>query len=149
MNHIEREEIKTAIKEAVAEQLPEALVEQLEPMVQHSQKVVLRKEHRIWFLGYVLLAAACAILFIQQHIDRNHAIHSNIEARYADCKRGNDLRRALRLIVLQSRDTAPLIRKTFPNLPPEFFQRQKALEDFELKSFADHNCVRSANAANP
>lgn len=105
----------------------------------------------------VALAGAVGYLVIRaqdQDVDlaafAHAAVQQNVQARYDDCQRGEQLRAALRAQVLASRRTNPILYKLVPSLDtPQVHRLVRAERRRQLQAYRSIDCRTYALAAVP
>lgn len=112
-----------------------------------------------WYrdLWLFLVTVAVAIGFNQFHITTNEikegrtsAVDANVEARYSDCRGGNETRNALRKQVEQGRIERPFLLKLLPQLnTPSVIELLNKNEKEELEGFVPRNCIEYAKESLP
>lgn len=100
---------------------------------------------------WLLIITITSVVSIKvQNVDRKAAINSNVQARYSDCRGGNDTRGALRKQVDQGKLERPFLLKILPQLNnAAVIKLIDKNEREELKGFAPRNCVEYAEEALP
>jgi len=101
----------------------------------------------VWLLVITIFVV---LAFMAQARDRHTAINSNVEARYSDCRGGEQLRAALRKQVEQGKIQRPFLLKLLPQFnTPQVLALIEKNEHEELSGFAPRNCVEYAEEALP
>jgi hypothetical protein len=105
-----------------------------------------------WYRDLWLLAVTVLVYISLSNVEagKREAVNSNIEARYSDCRGGNDTREALRKRVQTSKIERPFLLKLLPQLDtPSVLALITKNEAEELAGFAPRNCVEYAEEALP
>jgi hypothetical protein len=117
-------------------------------VTEHRKKWLRENWYRdIWLFAVTILVLIA--LMVQAH-DRKEAVNANVEARYSDCRGGNETRIALRRQVEQGRLQRPFLLKLLPQFnQPQVLKLIEKNEREELEGFAPRNCIEVAEEALP